>query len=57
LRRFRGESSLATYLTVVSRRIVVRELLQRKTATRLEDLPESPASDGRSSPEERIHSR
>lgn len=31
LRRFRGESSLATYLTVVARRVVVRELLQRRT--------------------------
>ena len=31
LRHFRGESSLATYLTVVARRIVVRELLKRRT--------------------------
>ena len=30
LRRFRGQSSLATYLTVVARRVVVRELLKRK---------------------------
>lgn len=30
LRRFRGASSLATYLTVIARRIVVRELLKRK---------------------------
>jgi RNA polymerase sigma-70 factor, ECF subfamily len=30
LRRFRGQSSLATYLTVVSRRVVVKELLQRR---------------------------
>jgi len=29
LRRFRGQSSLATYLTVVARRIVVRELVSR----------------------------
>lgn len=28
LRRFRGESSLATYLTVIARRVVVRELLR-----------------------------
>jgi len=35
LRRFRGQSSLATYLTVVSRRVVVRELLQKKTLGRL----------------------
>jgi RNA polymerase sigma-70 factor (ECF subfamily) len=30
LRRFRGQSSLATYLTVVARRIVVREVIRRK---------------------------
>ena len=30
LRQFRGESSLATYLTVVSRRLCVRELVRRK---------------------------
>jgi RNA polymerase sigma-70 factor (ECF subfamily) len=32
LRRFRGQSSLATYLTVVARRIVVREVLRTKIA-------------------------
>jgi RNA polymerase sigma-70 factor (ECF subfamily) len=32
LRNFRGKSSLATYLTVVARRIVVRELLARMGA-------------------------
>lgn len=32
LRHFRGEASLATYLTVVARRSVVKELLRRKTA-------------------------
>jgi RNA polymerase sigma-70 factor (ECF subfamily) len=30
LKRFRGESSLATYLTVIARRIVVREVIQRR---------------------------
>jgi RNA polymerase sigma-70 factor (ECF subfamily) len=30
LRHFRGQSSLATYLTVAARRIVVRAMLQRK---------------------------
>jgi len=35
LRRFRGQSSLATYLTVVARRVVVRDLLEHKSATRL----------------------
>jgi RNA polymerase sigma-70 factor (ECF subfamily) len=37
LRNFRGQSSLATYLTVVARRIVVRELLSHKTIARLGD--------------------
>ncbi|HVA44796.1 MAG TPA: sigma-70 family RNA polymerase sigma factor [Pirellulales bacterium] len=32
LRHFRGQSSLATYLTVVARRVVVRELLRRVAA-------------------------
>lgn len=31
LRHFRGQSSLATYLTVIARRVVVRELLRRTT--------------------------
>jgi RNA polymerase sigma-70 factor (ECF subfamily) len=37
LRNFRGKSSLATYLTVVARRIVVRELLTRMSAAQLVD--------------------
>jgi len=37
LRNFRGKSSLATYLTVVARRIVVHELLARMPAARLAD--------------------
>jgi RNA polymerase sigma-70 factor (ECF subfamily) len=35
LRSFRGQSSLATYLTVVARRIVVRDLLARGPGPRL----------------------
>jgi RNA polymerase sigma-70 factor, ECF subfamily len=35
LRRFRGESSLATYLTVIARRVVVRKLVEGRTATPL----------------------
>jgi RNA polymerase sigma-70 factor, ECF subfamily len=35
LRRFRGNSSLATYLAVVSRRIVVREIASRRMAEAL----------------------
>lgn len=37
LRNFRGQSSLATYLTVVARRIVVREVLMRRATSRLGD--------------------
>jgi RNA polymerase sigma-70 factor (ECF subfamily) len=37
LRNFRGQSSLATYLTVVARRIVVRQLLTQKSTARLGD--------------------
>ena len=53
LRRFRGQSSLATYLTVVARRVVVREMLQRKSAARL--VPsgnDAPAASGE--PEQRV---
>ena len=32
LRRFKGESSLATYLAVIARRIVVREIISRRMA-------------------------
>ena len=35
LYRFRGQSSLATYLTVVARRIVVKQILDRKSTARL----------------------
>jgi RNA polymerase sigma-70 factor, ECF subfamily len=35
LRRFRGESSLATYLTVISRRIVVKEIIHRRLSEAL----------------------
>ena len=38
LRNFRGQSSLATYLTVVARRVVVRKLMKRKNAARLAEL-------------------
>ncbi len=37
LRNFRGKSSLATYLTVVARRIVVHELLSRTLSPQLVD--------------------
>ena len=35
LRQFRGMSSLATYLTVISRRVAVHQLLKRKASTPL----------------------
>jgi RNA polymerase sigma-70 factor (ECF subfamily) len=35
LRNFRGESSLATYLTVIARRVVVPELLKQKSSARV----------------------
>ena len=35
LRRFRGNSSLATYLTVIARRVVVRKMLESRSATPL----------------------
>ncbi len=58
LRRFRGDSSLATYLTVVTRRVVVRELLKHKKTASLHELSENsiPAT-AVSSPEERISNR
>jgi RNA polymerase sigma-70 factor (ECF subfamily) len=43
LRRFRGQSSLATYLTVVARRIVVKNLLASKSAARLAAVPAHPS--------------
>ena len=38
LRRFRGKSSLATYLTVISRRVVVRKLVASRSATSLSEV-------------------
>jgi RNA polymerase sigma-70 factor (ECF subfamily) len=47
LRHFRAQSSLATYLTVIARRVVVRELLhRRKTAARLVPASAEPAAVG-----------
>jgi RNA polymerase sigma-70 factor (ECF subfamily) len=56
LRRFRGDSSLATYLTVVSRRIIVRQLVKRKATTPLAEAGGSVAADG-DTPEARISNR
>lgn len=42
LRRFRGNSSLATYLTVVTRRIVIKSLFQKNLVTEISvDLAET----------------
>lgn len=38
LRHFRGKSSLATYLTVIARRVVVRKLAERHTTVPLGDM-------------------
>ena len=35
LRNFRGGSSLATYLTVIARRVVIHELVKQKSSSRL----------------------
>jgi RNA polymerase sigma-70 factor (ECF subfamily) len=61
LRHFRGEASLATYLTVIARRIVVRSLLKRKAPTALGDgkgpkAAEAVADPG-PEPEKRINDR
>jgi RNA polymerase sigma-70 factor (ECF subfamily) len=39
LRRFKAKSSLATYLTVISRRIVAREIAQRRMAEAMGHVP------------------
>ena len=56
LRRFRGGSSLATYLTVIARRVVVRELLKDQGGSSLGEGAASLA-DGGVSVEERISDR
>jgi RNA polymerase sigma-70 factor (ECF subfamily) len=38
LRRFRGDASLATYLTVISRRVVVRSLLRQQSSASLNEV-------------------
>jgi RNA polymerase sigma-70 factor (ECF subfamily) len=58
LRRFRGQSSLATYLTVVARRVVVRELLKRRIVPNVADTADiNELSDHHPSPEERFSNR
>ena len=56
VRRFRGQSSLATYLTVISRRVVVRKLLENRSATPLGTVT-SGAVASETGPEQRIADR
>ncbi len=55
LRRFRRKASLATYLAVVARRIVVRELLRRKAQA--DSAVSADVADSAPGPEERIADR
>jgi len=57
LRAFRGASSLATYLTVVARRVVVKELLSRMSASRLGDGSMSHAAQGIPDPHPAVEDR
>jgi RNA polymerase sigma-70 factor (ECF subfamily) len=61
LRHFRGRSSLATYLTVVARRIVVKKLMQRKVMAPLGEgtaqQSAGKALDAQPQPEQRISDR
>lgn len=58
LRRFRGQSSLATYLTVIARRVVVRELLKRRIMTNHSDTGEmQQVEDEAAEVEERLSNR
>lgn len=48
LRQFRGKSSLATYLTVIARRVIVREMSQRRMAQAMGHTNASPETIERS---------
>ena len=56
LRHFRRESSLATYLTVIARRVVVRKLVSAHAATPLSEMVEEAADDDGEF-EARVHDR
>src|SRR5689334_12816919 len=45
LRQFRGQSSLATYLTVIARRICVHELARRAAAREVQPKTNGPAEE------------
>lgn len=54
LRQFRGKSSLATYLTVIARRVVVRKMLENQSPTPLGALADQATDDDATSAEERM---
>lgn len=54
LRHFRGKSSLATYLTVIARRVVVRKMLENQNPTSLGEAAEQSLADGSDDIESRI---
>lgn len=56
LRQFRGKSSLATYLTVIARRVVVKKLMARFQAAPLGSL-DTVATDHNGDAEQRIANR
>jgi RNA polymerase sigma-70 factor (ECF subfamily) len=56
LRHFRGKSSLATYLTVIARRVVVRQLVDGRNSVSLGDMVARAESDDEE-PEARIGDR
>ena len=57
LRAFRGQSSLATYLTVIARRVVVRKLVKHRALNVSLGAAAEAAVDNGDSPEERIQNR
>jgi RNA polymerase sigma-70 factor (ECF subfamily) len=57
LRRFKGQSSLATYLTVVARRVVVREMLRRKLNAPTDSHEAEEAADHSLPVEDRLSNR
>ena len=58
LRHFRGESSLATYLTVIARRVVVAELLRQRPGSRPDShAPEPEMAMAGAEAEQRVSNR
>jgi len=53
LRHFRGKSALATYLTIVARRVVVRKMAENRSATPLGDMVAEAEAD-EAPPEQRM---